>query len=191
MALSPTQVRWLRLAAMVALVAGLILGAHATGIWDDLSRDALRARVAAAGVWGFPLYVAAFSVALLIHFPGAGILFVAVGVALWDRATGAALAYAGGLAGVLISFAIVRLVGGKPLAGVENRVARRVLARLESHPLLTVFILRCIFYVGAPVNYALALSGMRVRDYVVGSALGLAGPTAVLAIFWDVLIGPA
>src|SRR5688572_28756193 len=190
MPLGARQVMWLRIGAVAALVGGLLLAAHATGLTDDLSREALRARVAGAGVWGIPLFVAACCVALFLHVPGTGILFVAVGVTLYDRLAGGAIAYGAALVAVIVSFVIVRAVGGRPLAGLENRVARRVLAHLESHPFWTVVVLRLIFYAGAPANYALALSGISARDYVVRSVVGLAPPAAILAAFFDVLIGP-
>jgi uncharacterized membrane protein YdjX (TVP38/TMEM64 family) len=182
-------VRWLRVGGVVALIGALVLVERLTGLSDQLSRDALRAHVAAAGAWGVPLFVAAFCVALFLHVPATGILFVAVGVALWDRVAGAALAYAGAVVACGFSFAIVRGVGGTPLAAIRNRLARRVLARLESHPILTVFVMRVLFFAGAPVNYALALSTIRPRDYLFGSLLGLAPPTVVLAVFFDALIG--
>src|SRR5687768_3297084 len=97
MALTPRQVKWLRIGGVVALIGVLIAIERATGLSQELSRDALRAHVAAAGVWGIPLFIAAFCVALLLHVPATGILFVAVGVALYGRAAGAALAYAGGM----------------------------------------------------------------------------------------------
>ena len=181
--------KWLRIGGVVALIGALVLVERFTGLSDQLSRDALRAHVAAAGPWGIPLFFAAFCVALFLHVPATGILFVAVGVALWDRVAGAGLAYAGAFVACMFSFTIVRGVGGKPLAEIKNRFARRILARLESHPILTVFVMRVIFFAGAPVNYALALSSIRPRDYVLGSLVGLAPPTVVLAIFFDVLIG--
>jgi uncharacterized membrane protein YdjX (TVP38/TMEM64 family) len=174
---------------VVALIVALIIVERATGLSEQLTRETLRAHVAAAGVWGIPLFIGACCVALFLHVPATGIAFVAVGVALYGRLAGGALAYAGAVVAVTFSFVIVRAVGGKPFAGLENRVARRVLARLESHPVLTVIVLRLLFYAGAPVNYALALSGISARAYLVGSVIGLAPPAAVLALFFDVLIG--
>jgi uncharacterized membrane protein YdjX (TVP38/TMEM64 family) len=180
--------RWLRLAAVAALVAAALIIGRATGLDDALSRDALREAVGRAGVWGAPLYVGAFALGLLLHVPAAGIAFVAVAVAAYDRVGGGILAYAGAVTGVLVSFAVVRAVGGRPLAGLEHRLARKVMARLEARPLLTVIVLRTLFFAGAPVNYALALSPLRARDYVVGSALGMVGPVATLALFFDLLL---
>ncbi len=187
--LTPRQVRWLRVAAVLALVvAALILG-RVTGFADALTRENLRATVAAAGAWGPPLYVAAFTAAVLFHMPAGGILFVAVAVMVYGKGTGAVLAYGGALVGVLFSFAVVRLVGGKPLGQIRNNLLRRVLDRLEARPLLTVIALRLCFFAGAPVNYALALSPLRLRDYALGSVVGLVPPVLVLALFFELLVG--
>jgi uncharacterized membrane protein YdjX (TVP38/TMEM64 family) len=143
--------------------------------------------VGRAGPWGPALYVGAFALGLLLHVPAAGIAFVAVAVAAYDRLNGGLLAYVGSLIGVLVSFAIVRGVGGKPLAGLENDTARKVMARLEARPLLTVIVLRALFFAGAPVNYALALSPLRARDYVVGSAVGMIGPVVTLTLLFGIV----
>jgi uncharacterized membrane protein YdjX (TVP38/TMEM64 family) len=181
-------VKWLRIGGVVALVCALVLVERLTGLSDQLSREALRGHVAAAGPWGIPLFLAVFCVALFLHIPATGILFVGVGVALYGPVAGAALAFAGAALAVMFSFVIVRGVGGKPFAEVKNKYARRILARLESHPIWTVIVMRLIFFVGAPVNYALALSSIRTRDYVLGSLLGMVAPTVVLALGFDVLI---
>jgi hypothetical protein len=65
------------------------------------------------------------------------------------------------------------------------------LDRLEARPLTTVVVLRILFFVGAPLNFALALSPLRPRDYVMGSVIGLLPPTFVLAAFFDLLFGGA
>jgi uncharacterized membrane protein YdjX (TVP38/TMEM64 family) len=180
-----------RLAAVVIGLGGLVLAAHLTGLGDDLSRDALRSTVARAGPWGIPVFIGAFCLALLLHMPAGGITFVGLAVALYGRLPGGALAFAGGLVAVLVSFAVVRGIAGRPFAAVRNPIMRRMLDRLEARPLTTVVVLRILFFVGAPLNFALALSPLRPRDYVMGSVIGLLPPTFVLAAFFDLLFGGA
>jgi uncharacterized membrane protein YdjX (TVP38/TMEM64 family) len=48
-----------------------------------------------------------------------------------------------------------------------------------------VAILRLILWMAPPLNYALAMSAVRFRDYVIGSALGLLIPIALASLFFD------
>ncbi|MCB9621848.1 MAG: DedA family protein, partial [Sandaracinus sp.] len=55
----------------------------------------------------------------------------------------------------------------------------------ERRPVRVVALLRLILWMAPPLNYALAMSAVRFRDYVVGSALGLILPIAAAALFFD------
>jgi uncharacterized membrane protein YdjX (TVP38/TMEM64 family) len=46
-----------------------------------------------------------------------------------------------------------------------------------------VALLRLVLWMAPAVNYALALSPVRYRDYAIGSAVGLAIPVAAAAAF--------
>ena len=65
---------------------------------------------------------------------------------------------------------------------------RKILDRLDERPILTVVILRLIFVMSPPVNYALALSSLRFRDYLIGSLIGLPVPLIVLGLVADRLV---
>lgn len=166
-----------------------MLVGHATGLGDRLTKDQLREAVAQAGAWGVPLFIGAFCLALLLHVPATGIMFVGIAVALYGRVAGGFLAFAASLVAVMVSFFVVRGIAGSPLGAAKNRLMRRILDKLEERPLATVVLLRVVFFAGAPVNYALALSPLRPRDYFLGSLIGLALPAAVLTAFFDLLIG--
>jgi uncharacterized membrane protein YdjX (TVP38/TMEM64 family) len=62
---------------------------------------------------------------------------------------------------------------------------RRILAQLDDHPIRTVILLRLILSMSPQVNYALALSSVRPRDFFVGSAVGLFAPVFALAFLFD------
>lgn len=174
-----TRWRWVRLVALGVLVGVLVVGAHLAGVTDRLSGPSVRATIAAAGAWGPVLFVLAFCAGELVHLPG--MVFVAAAAFAYGPAIGAALAYAGAVASVSVTFALVRGVGGKPLASVRWRFARRLLAHLDRRPVLTIALLRLVLWISPPVSYALALSGVRFRSYLAGSAIGLAIPVPAVA----------
>jgi uncharacterized membrane protein YdjX (TVP38/TMEM64 family) len=178
-----SPVRWWRIGALVALIVGLLVLGKVTGLTAYLTTERIRAAVQAAGWWGALLLIALFCVGELVHVPG--FVFVAAAVIAYGRLGGGLLGYAGALCSVSVSFFIVRGVGGKPLGAIKWRFVRKILAQLDEHPLRTVTILRSILWMAPQLNYALALSNVRYRDYLLGSALGLALPLLGMILLFD------
>ena len=173
----------LRLALLVVFLVGLFVLGSATGWADRFTLEGVRDTIADAGAWGFAIFLAVFAIGELLHVPG--FLFVAAAVLAYGRLVGGVAAYAGAIVSVVVSFAVVRGVGGKALGSLKSERLRRILDRLEERPVRVVAILRLILWMAPPLNYALALSPVRFRDYLVGSALGLILPMVVAATFID------
>jgi uncharacterized membrane protein YdjX (TVP38/TMEM64 family) len=81
----------------------------------------------------------------------------------------------------------IRALGGDALRLLENRVAVRILRELDAHPIASVGLLRVLFQTVPALNYALAMSGIRFRAYIIGTLVGLPLPIAVYCIFFDML----
>ena len=177
--------RKLRLAALAVLIVGLVVIGKVTGLTDRLAADELRASLQAAGAWGALLFIAAFSVGELIHIPG--FVFIAVAIVVYGRVDGAVLSLVGAVVSVIVSFLVVRGVGGRALEEIERPLIKKALEKLDTRPVRTVVILRLIFWMAPPLNYALALSSVRFRDYVAGSIVGLILPVAACSVFFDYL----
>jgi uncharacterized membrane protein YdjX (TVP38/TMEM64 family) len=173
--------------ALAALLVALLVAGRLTGLTDRLSVPALRAAVGAAGAWGPVLFVLAFCAGELVHVPG--MVFVAAAAFAYGPVNGAALSFAGALASLSVTFAFVRAVGGKPLSTLKWPLAERILAHLDRRPVRTIALLRLVLWISPPVSYALALSGVRFRSYLAGSALGLAIPIPVIAFACGWLLG--
>jgi uncharacterized membrane protein YdjX (TVP38/TMEM64 family) len=173
----------LRVALVLALPVVLLVVGHATGLHQRLSVDGVRAAMHAAGVWGGALFVASFCVGELVHVPG--LVFVAVSVLAYGPKLGGAAAYLAALVSLSVSFWVVRSIGGRPLTFVRRPFVQRWLAKLGERPVRTIALLRLVFILSPPLNYALALSGVRFRQYLAGSALGLLAPTALAVAFFD------
>jgi uncharacterized membrane protein YdjX (TVP38/TMEM64 family) len=62
---------------------------------------------------------------------------------------------------------------------------QRVLSHLEQRPLLSVALLRLVLQLNPVVNSALALSGIRYRDYILGSLIGFTPTILILAFLAD------
>ena len=110
-------------------------------------------------------------------------VFVGAATLVYSPWVSLPLAYAGALLSVVVSFGVVRKVGGTALGGLKNKWVRRALDGLDAKPVQTVFILRLLLWMAPALNYALAMTRIRFRDYFIGSALGLILPIIGLVAF--------
>ena len=147
--------------------------------YQYITTENLRAFMSDAGWLGIVAYVAAFIVGNLAQVPSN--VFLAAAVLSYGFFPGYPLALGSIILSVSVSFFFVRGVGGKALTAVERPWVRKALNRLDRYPVSTVVILRLAF-AGSPwLNYLLAMSDIRFRDYLLGSAVGLTPHLAVLA----------
>lgn len=179
------RARVLRLAILAIVLVALLYVRYRTSFGASLSTTRIRDLVQHAGAAGVGLFILIFAVGELLHVPG--MVFVAAGVMAWGPFAGGVVSYLAALVSVSVVFVVVRTIGGQPLATVTQPRVRAILARLDRRPILTVALLRLVLWIAPPVNYALALSTVRYRDYAAGSALGLAPPAALAAVVFGVL----
>jgi uncharacterized membrane protein YdjX (TVP38/TMEM64 family) len=169
------------------LAAALFLGLYGIGTWtgllDDLDTTAVRQMVVEAGVLGILVYVVIFALGELVHVPG--IVFVGAGTLAYGPWGGFGMGLLGAIVSVSVSFFVVRFVGGNALARVERPFMRRMLAKLDSQPIRTVAILRLVFWLAPPLNYALAMTNVRYRDYLAGSIIGLVVPVLAMSLTFE------
>ncbi len=159
-----------------------------TGADRFLTREHVRAMIAGAGVPGALLFVLVFAAGELLHVPG--MVFVAAGVLAYGRLWGGVLGFLGALFSVSMTFLVVRAVAGQALAvPPEGRpLLQRMLGQLSGRPVRTVALLRAVFWMSPWLNYALALSQVRYRHYLLGSAVGLLVPLCGMALLFDWMV---
>lgn len=154
-----------------------------SGAFDDLDAEHLRAMVDRAGPWGVPIYVLLFVIGQLLHIPG--LVLQAAGILVWGRFGGFGVSWLAALVSVSVTFVIVRAAGGKALDELESPRVKKLLARAEARPILTVILVRTVFWLAPWSTYALALSHIRYRDFLMGSAVGLAAPMLGAAFVFE------
>jgi uncharacterized membrane protein YdjX (TVP38/TMEM64 family) len=161
--------RWVR----PALLAALVVAGVVVALTVDLPPLAeIRAWVRSAGWAGPVLYAVGFAAVSLTPAP-ATVLTVGAG-ALFGWWVGLPVALAGALGGAYLGFGLARTLGRATVQGLGGSRMARLDGLLGRRGLLAVIFVRLVptgpF---AVVNTACGLSAVRVRHYVVGTAIGM------------------
>jgi uncharacterized membrane protein YdjX (TVP38/TMEM64 family) len=168
--------------AFLTLLTLLPLFAPWLGLDARYSVATLRTLVSQAGPWGGPTFVALFVVLVVIQIPAFALVIAAP--TLFAPTQAWLLCVAASYLSVLLNFAIVRKLGGQPLASLSSKrpVMARIFAQLNAHPVRTVVLLRMLTVMFPPVTSALALTQLRTRDHALGSLLGIPLPITGLLL---------
>lgn len=177
---APRRASLWRIGAMLVLVVGLGLIGHLMGWTDGMTPESVKLWIVAAGAWGVLLYIGAFAAGNLLQLPG--MVFIVSAVLVYGPIEGSILASLASLLAVSTSFAIVRLVGGRPLGAIKNRWLQRALDGLNHRPVRSIAAMRVVMVTSPPLNYLLAMSDVRFRDYLAGSAAGMVLPIVATAV---------
>ena len=177
--------KYYRLAAVILFLGVLFVVFEATGLRQHFSLEFLRGRIEDNMVTGLAVFVLLFCLGNLIQIPGW--IFLAAAVLTLGKVWGGVATYIAGVASCLSTYFIVGLIGGDALRRLDSTIAARIFKQLDRRPVQSVFLLRTIFQTVPALNYALALSAVRFRDYAAGTLLGLPVPIAVYCIGFDFL----
>ncbi len=159
----------LRIIALAALVVGLFVLGELPGLPDT---GALRARVESSGGVGWLVFVGGYALLALLPTPKG--LMTALGGLLFGWWLGAALSLAGALIGAVMAFEIGRWLGRDVVGRLVGGRLDRVDSLLRQHGLGAVVAVRLVPVLPYTViNYASGLSGVRRRDYILGSGIGM------------------
>jgi len=178
----------LRLGVGAATVAGVIALLSWLGLTELLTVEGMRAAVESWGPLGPIAFIAIFVAGFFV--PGPEILFAALGGALFGRVAGFCYAMIAAIIGTSTTFLLVRYTAQRwvqealharfpQLAGLDGR--------LERHGFLTVLALRLVLFLSPPLNWALGASRVPVRDYLLGTAIGVVPGLAIAVTLGDAL----
>ncbi len=159
---------WLRILLLGLLVGSAVL-AWATGLHEQLEVETLRDLVARAGFWGPLLFVLLFG---LEGIGVPGILFMVTAIALWPPWIAFLLNWLGAITAGMVGFAYARYVGREWVAKRLPARMRRFEARVVERSVQTVILVRLLFFLAPPAHWALGLSPVGFRSFVIGSAIG-------------------
>jgi uncharacterized membrane protein YdjX (TVP38/TMEM64 family) len=156
-----------------------------SGLRGNLSLDYLQQQILANKFTGLLVFVLLFALGNLIQVPGW--IFLVAAVLTLGKLWGGLATYFAACLSSICTFLIIRFLGGDALRQLDNPLATRIFARLDRQPLLAVALLRVVFQTVPALNYALAMSGVRFRNYLAGTMIGLPLPIAAYCLLYDAL----
>ena len=172
-----------RLAAVAAFVAVLLIGFRLSGLGEHFELATLQRSIAGHPLGGVLFFVVLFSLGNLLLIPGW--VFLASAVYAFGAPLGGLATYAAACVSCVVTFCVIRLLGGDALRRLKSPLASRIFGRLDAAPVGSVVALRMLFQTLPALNGALALSGIRFRHYLAGTLLGLPVPIAFYVLFFD------
>ena len=177
--------RYKRLIAVVLFLGILFAVFELSGLRGHFNLEFLQQRILDNRISGLLIFILLFSLGNLIQIPGW--IFLAAAVLALGRTMGGIATYVAACTSCTITFLTIRFLGGDALRQLDGRIAVRLFRQLDAHPIRSVSLLRVVFQTVPALNYALAMSGVRFREYLVGTLLGLPLPIALYCLFFDYL----
>lgn len=172
-----------RLLAVALFLAILLAVFEFSGLRGHFDLPFLRQTILDHRLGGLLIFVLLFALGNLIQIPGW--IFLAAAVLALGQSWGGLATYVAASISSVASFLLIRSIGGDALRQLDNRLASRILARLDDAPIRSILLARMLFQTLPALNYALALSGVRFRAYLAGTLLGLPLPIALYCLFFD------
>ena len=175
-----------RLVAVVLFLGVLLAVFEFSGVRGHFNLAFMRQVIEQHQIGGLLLFVLLFSLGNLIQIPGW--IFLAAAVLTLGQLWGGVVTYVAAVASCALTFLTIRALGGDALRQLKNRLAVRLLGELDARPIGSVALLRLLFQTAPALNYALSMSGIRFRSYLIGTLLGLPLPIALYCIFFGDLV---
>lgn len=184
------SLRWRLVCLVLALVAlvALAVAWSASPLRQWLDADRIVGALQQLGAsFGPVAAVLGFALASMLVVP-LGFLTLAALVAFGPWA-GMATTFAGALLGAMASYGVGHLLGSEVLQKLGGERVNHVSRRLAERGLLAVVAVRIVPIAPfAIVNMVAGASHIRLRDMVLGTLLGMAPGTVVMAFFVDQIV---
>jgi uncharacterized membrane protein YdjX (TVP38/TMEM64 family) len=169
------------------LLAAAVVGIYLSPIREQLTRENMRLFVGQLrGVWYGPaVFIGAFMLACVLALPAS--VFVLAAGFIWGWFLGGVYSIVGGLLGAIASFCVGRFVG-EGLLTRFGRIGRAVAKQVDHATFRSLVAMR--FIPGIPfavLNYGAGVAGVRIRDFIPSTLVGIIPPMFVFAYCADSL----
>lgn len=177
--------KYQRLLAVLLFLLVLFAVFKLTGLKDHFSLTFIQQEILDNKTSGLLIFVVLFSLGNLIQIPGW--VFLAAAVLALGRSMGGVATYVAASISCVVTFITIRFVGGDALRQLDNKIAVRLLRHLDDRPIRSIVLLRILFQTVPALNYALAMSGVKFCNYLIGTLFGLPLPILLYCLFFDYL----
>lgn len=171
---------------LVVLLVGGIGTAWASGLFQDIDLETLRRLVEDAGWWGPVLLITLFGLEGLGVVPAFPFLLTAA--AIWPPVEAFAINMIGAMWASLVGFAYARTLGREFIAARLPERMRRFERRIAERAIPTVIGIRLMFFLAPYAHWALGLSPVSLRAYLVGTAIGYVPWVVAFTFFGGILV---
>lgn len=165
------------LAALFALVAY----AYYSGVYTYLNQETLHRLLTQSGIWGPLIFIGLYVVGELINVPS--VLWVVAAGLTWPAPQAFAIAWVASIVSAGVVFAFYRYVARDAVQGRLPERMKGLDARLQSGGIWVVTLIRLVAFLAPWSHPALAVSSVTLRDYLIGTAIGVIPGVAVLVLF--------
>jgi len=152
---------------------------------QDFSIEKLRMVIQQNSIIGFFFFILLFVIGNFIQIPG--LIFLGAAVITLGKFYGGLVTYSAAITSCVVSFTVVRFIGGDILKNLKYKWAIKIFAQLEQKPIISVFTLRSIFQTLPLLNYAFALSGVSFKNHLIGTLIALPLPIFLYCLFFEVI----
>ena len=185
---SSMQRLFLRSLLLGVVFAGVVWASWRLVAPGHMSIEGMQALVDTHAPYGPLVFMALVVAGICTRVPMMGTVLIATGAVLFGRLPAFAYGWVASLVGTTSTFLLVRYVARDYLQRVLYGSSTRLRAlddRLTRNGFWTVFALRLVLGLAPLLNWGLGLTGVRVRHYVAGTALGVVPNIAVAVFFAD------
>ena len=175
----------IKLLVTICFLLALLAIFELSGLRQNLNLDYLKQSFENNLQWGGLIFISLFCLGNLIQIPGW--IFLASAVITLGQFHGGLITYFAAVISCIVTYSLIGFLGQDALRDIQSPMAKRIFSKLDKYPVLSVFSLRTIFQTAPVLNYSLALSGVKFRNYLLGTILGLPIPIFVYCLFFDFL----
>ena len=171
MTTSKRKMAYGKAALFLAFLLAAVALVRFTPLKDYLTAEQLGGLIEAAGIWAPIVYIVGYAVGVCVLVPGT--LLAVVGAAVFGPYLGFLYVWIGAMIGATLAFLIGRHLGRDFAASMIGESLKRYDAAIERNGFATTLYLRLIYFPFNVMNFGMGLTGVRFRDYFLGTALGI------------------
>ncbi|MCB9185640.1 MAG: VTT domain-containing protein [Flavobacteriales bacterium] len=161
----------IRIIVLLVLTLALMYVGRHSGMNRYFGLEYLTQTIKHTGSFGLIMFTIVYIIGTLMNIPGMIFLFILFLV--YDDVVGLSVGYISTLLSMIAHFQFTRSIAGNPFGEIQQPFIRKQLNNLMARPIQTTVVLRLVLFISPPVNYALALSPLKFKHFLIGSMLAM------------------